>query len=130
MLAVGGFTRIPNILIAKLVAVPLNGTEARVILLLCRLTFGWANKENDTPSIALSLQNCVDTLKVSKSSAQDALERLTDSKIVTRTELGVGRGYDYKLNVNFDQWNYGKAVQYRKSGTVTENQHGDVPEKR
>jgi hypothetical protein len=88
--------QMPNFLVDKLLC-HLSGPQAKVLMVLCRKTFGW-NKREDI----ISFGQFRDIAGVSRSSAVDALRVLVDSGLVIKTTRGTLEMSSWSLNLNAD----------------------------
>jgi hypothetical protein len=86
----------PNFLVDKLLC-HLSGPQAKVLMVLCRKTFGW-NKREDV----ISFGQFRDIAGVSRSSAVDALRVLVNSGLVTKAARGTLEMSSWSLNLNAD----------------------------
>jgi hypothetical protein len=88
--------QVPNLLVDRLLP-HLSGPQAKVLMVLCRKTFGW-NKREDV----ISFGQFRDIAGVSRSSAVDALRVLVNSGLVTKAARGTLEMSSWSLNLNAD----------------------------
>lgn len=88
--------QMPNFLVDRLLR-HLSGPQAKVLMVLCRKTFGW-NKKEDT----ISFGQFRDEAGVSRSSAVDALRAFVAAGLVTKTTRGTLEMSSWSLNLTAD----------------------------
>jgi hypothetical protein len=88
--------QVPNFLVDDLLP-HLSGPQIKVLLYLCRKTFGWNRKED-----IISFGKFRDEAGVSRSSAVDALRAFVAAGLVTKTTHGTLEASSWSLNLNAD----------------------------
>ena len=97
MLEAPNYTQVPNVIFDEWMAI-LSPTEFKVLLCLCRKTFGW-HKSSDT----VSKRQLMKFTGMTKNTLQSAIVSLEEhglvKKIQTQTEYGF-KPNEYRLNID------------------------------
>jgi phage replication O-like protein O len=100
-----GTTPVSHLLLEAVSIADLNGTEKGLILYLWRQTYGWVKEGTRQKEARIPQDELAQRMSTSPKTVYSALKSLTNQNIITRRELGQGRGYIYKMNTDISTWN-------------------------
>lgn len=104
-----GFTKIATELLDALARTPLSDHEGRIVIYVMRKTYGWKKTWD-----RLSLTQIMSGTGInSKSNVSEIVKKLVERKILTRRDLGAGKGYEVRLQKDYELW-----VGYITNGSV------------
>ena len=92
-----GYTAIANEILERLYAIPLSGSEYKIILCVLRKTYGWRKLSDN-----ISLSQLVTETKLSRKQVCDVINKLTAKKIIFRikkTNIN-----EYFFNKDYEMW--------------------------
>ncbi len=113
-----GYTPIANELLEAIYGAQLNATQLKIILQVCRFTYGFSRKEHH-----LSLNFIAKGTNVHKNQVSRELSRLIERKILLEIAPATfSKSRKLSLNKNYDSWLSTETV------TVTENVNPTVTE--
>lgn len=118
-----GFTPIANELLEQIYSRDFSGTQLRIVLAVCRYTYGFSRKEAE-----LSLSYISTAIGVSKRFTKIELTKLFDAKVLTIIkESTYSSSRVISLNKNYDEWGI-KVIQLNNTSTVEQdfNSTGEV----
>ncbi|MCG2589527.1 replication protein [Rhodohalobacter sulfatireducens] len=81
------FTKVPNRILDEVIS-KLSGSEFKILMTICRSTFGFHKKRDK-----ISISQMVDATGLAKSTVIDALHKLTQKKIIKKNEEVIPHEY-------------------------------------
>ena len=121
-----GYTPIANELLEAIYGAQLNATQLKIILQVCRFTYGFSRKEHH-----LSLNFIAKGTNVHKNQVSRELSRLIERKILLEIAPATfSKSRKLSLNKNYDSWLSTETVTVTENvnPTVTENVNPTVTE--
>lgn len=104
-----GYTKIANLLLEATASAKFSGVESAVIMTLWRYTYGWTNgNKGQRTEVEISLEGLARSVGINPVYAGRVLAGLVDNKVVSRKDLGQGKGYTYSMNTRVNLWCEGK----------------------
>jgi phage replication O-like protein O len=102
----GEYTRIHNVILEKLGQYNFTSQEYACILHLLRMTYGFRRKEYKLSYSDFQVATGIDPANVSRT-----MRRLTDNKVVIRSETGPNTAATWSFNKYFEQWTVKSRVK-------------------
>jgi len=93
-----GYTAIANEILERLYAIPLSGSEYKIILCILRKTYGWRKKSD-----YISLSQLVEEVRLSKKQICEAVNKLCAKQIIIKNKFKF-RTSEYYFNKDFELW--------------------------
>lgn len=117
-----GHTRIANELLEAIYRSGFNGSQASILLLVIRYTYGFQRKSHD-----LSLTFISNATGIHKSKVQEYVKTLIEKNvIIVYSEATFNKPKEIGINKNYEQWEL-NSVQLPKQVTPTETGRVQLP---
>ena len=92
-----GYTAIANEILERLYAIPLSGSEYKIILCILRKTYGWRKKSD-----RISLSQLVTETKLSRKQVCESINKLVTKRLLFK--LKTSQINEYYFNKDYEMW--------------------------